>query len=96
MTTEDLTAEVLELKKGLTDLQRRVFPPPVVYLLWHTRDINAEVNWKVLGVFSNMEQAEEAKKAAQDRPGFRDFPLGFLIENYTVGKRHWSEGFVTG
>jgi hypothetical protein len=30
MTTEDLTAEVLELKKGLTDLQRRVFPPPVV------------------------------------------------------------------
>jgi hypothetical protein len=54
------------------------------------------VNWKVLGVFSHMEQAEEAKKAAQDRPGFRDFPLGFLIENYTVGKRHWSEGFVTG
>ncbi len=95
MTTEELTIEVLELKKAVAELQRRVFPPPVVYLLHHAKDLDEEVDVKLLGVFSGVEKAEQAREAVRDQPGFRDFPLGFHIDGYTVDKCHWTEGFVT-
>jgi hypothetical protein len=96
MTTEELTAKVLELEKAVAELRTRAFPPPpVLHLLWHMRDFGDEETFKLLGVFSSAEQAEEARKAVHDQPGFRDYPLGFVIDGYALDERHWTEGFVT-
>lgn len=62
-----------------------------VYLVWHEH----EDDGKLIGVFSNREIAERAVAAFLEKPGFKDFPEGFTIDEYQVDKPYWEEGFVT-
>ena len=67
-----------------------------VFLLWHVKELPGdEEDAKLIGVYSSPQQAEQAKHRALSRPGFRDYPAGFLIDRYTVDQDHWTEGFVT-
>ncbi|MGP5687138.1 DUF7336 domain-containing protein [Psychrobacter glacincola] len=63
-----------------------------VYLLEHTvKDL--EDSTKMLGIYSTQEEAEKAIKFLSDKPGFKDSPDDFLIDEYEVDKISWSEGF---
>lgn len=73
----------------------------VVYLLWHQFELKGnktedlEDRAKLIGVYSDEEEAKQAIDRAKDQPGFRDYPEGFLIDAYKLGHDHWTEGFVT-
>jgi len=66
-----------------------------VYLLWHAHDLDEEVDVKLLGVYSNQQNAEEAKQRVSLKPGFRDSQQGFHIDCYEVDRDWWAEGFET-
>jgi hypothetical protein len=67
-----------------------------VYLLWHVHELpDDEEDVKLIGVYASPEDAEQARVRVGSQPGFRDSPEGFLVDRYTVGKDHWTEGFVT-
>ena len=50
---------------------------------------------KLIGIYSSENDAQEAIKRIKTKPGFRDFPDGFQIDEYEIGKDNWPEGFVT-
>ena len=65
-----------------------------VYILWHTRvDAFGCDNDKCLGVFSSLENAEQAQQYALTQKGFKDYPDGFCVSEYTIDKQEWLEGF---
>ncbi len=67
-----------------------------VYLLWYTRVLpDEEESVFLIGVYATQEDAERAKERALPKPGFRDAPEGFSIDEYTLGEDQWTEGFIT-
>jgi hypothetical protein len=71
--------------------------PRTVFLLWHSRDLgDGETDDKLIGVYSSKAEAEAAKRRKMQYAGFRDVPEGFLIDQYTVDRDQWSEGYITG
>jgi len=67
-----------------------------VFILWHTQEIpDQEKDAKLIGVYESREAAERAKRRASKQPGFAEHLEGFAIDEYQVGKDHWTEGFVT-
>lgn len=64
-----------------------------VYLLYHWRDENEDATAKLIGVFSSSEAAEGAKCTLLSKPGFRDFPNAFVLDEYLVDRVNWGEGF---
>jgi hypothetical protein len=70
--------------------------PMDVFLLWHVHEMpDGEEDAKLIGVYASAEDAERAKQRVLPQPGFRDLPDGFQVRQYTVGKDHWTEGYVT-
>jgi homoserine kinase type II len=67
-----------------------------VFLLWHIHELEDQENdEKLIGVYSTEGNAREAIRRVISQPGFRDYPEGFQITQYEIGKDHWTEGFVT-
>jgi len=69
-----------------------------VFLLWHTHvdpELPGGEDSKLLGVYSNFDNALSAQNESAKLPGFKDFPEGFEIVSYTLDKREWTEGFST-
>ena len=64
------------------------------YLLWHVHTIDGDDDEKLIGVFRSKSDAEAAVLAVRDKPGFKDHPDGFLIDEYPLNRIHWEEGFV--
>jgi hypothetical protein len=65
------------------------------FLLWHRRYVR-EIDHEILiGVYASDADASAAINRVKDQPGFRDYPDGFEIHPYEIGKDHWTEGFVT-
>jgi len=66
-----------------------------VYLLWFIcRDpkLNDE-DGLLIGVYSSMEKAEDAKVRLGQENGFRDDPSGFEICPYKIDEDNWTKGF---
>jgi len=66
-----------------------------VYLLWFTcRDpkLNGE-DELLIGVYSSMAKAEDAKKRLSQENGFKDDPSGFEICPYKIDEDNWTKGF---
>ena len=71
-------------------------PPQVVFLLWHVKELpDGDEDSKLIGVYATVEDADAARNRVLPQPGFRDFPDGFQVSQYTVGKDNWAEGFIT-
>ena len=51
---------------------------------------------KLIGVYATKVDAEEAVKRLAIQPGFRDYLDRFSIDEYEIGRDHWSEGFGPG
>ena len=66
-----------------------------VYLLWHSHDTDAEIDVKLIGVYSAEVRAVDARERFRQLTGFRDYPAGFSIDSYEVNVDHWQSGFVT-
>ena len=67
-----------------------------VFLIHHVaRDGQPDEDTKLLGVYSDRQQAHAALTRFLKLPGFRDDQAGFLLEEYTLNEDHWTEGFVT-
>ena len=67
-----------------------------VFILWHVHVMpDGEEDEKLIGVYASTEDAEAARLRVMPQPGFRDAPEGFLIDRYSVGEDHWTEGCIT-
>jgi hypothetical protein len=67
-----------------------------VHILWHINQVpNGEEVEKLIGVYASETDARSAQARVSGKPGFIDCPEGFLIDEYTIGKDGWEEGYVT-
>lgn len=66
-----------------------------VLILWHVHESAGDTDEKLIGVYATREDALAAIDRLKDKPGFRDAPSGFEISEYTVGKDHWTEGYIS-
>jgi hypothetical protein len=48
----------------------------------------------MIGVYKTEDDAKSAIGRLKEQPGFIDYPDGFIIDRYELGKDHWTEGFV--
>ena len=65
-----------------------------VFILWHVRGFDGEEDSKLIGVYRTHTDAEAAIGRLSDKPGFRDWPSGFQIHEYVVGRDGWTEGYI--
>ena len=63
-----------------------------VYVLEHSAEGLVE-RMKLLGVYSSKEEAEKVVSILSEKPGFKDYPDDFVIDEYEVDKMCWSSGF---
>ncbi|MEM1063663.1 MAG: serine kinase [Planctomycetota bacterium] len=61
-----------------------------------------EEDVKLIGVYASRSDADAAVNRLRSRPGFSERPLirkdqgdDFSVEEYSIGKDHWAEGYVT-
>lgn len=66
-----------------------------VFIVWHTHETETSVDEKLIGVYATRREAEDAVDRLNVKPGFQDSPEGFDISEYTIGKDHWTEGYVS-
>jgi len=67
-----------------------------VFILWHVRaEPGQEEDPKLIGVYESRSEAARAQERARKQPGFAEHANGFLVDEYEIGKDHWTDGFVT-
>ena len=67
-----------------------------VHVLWHINKVpNGEDVEKLIGIYASEADARSAQARVSSKPGFIDCPEGFLIDEYTIGKDHWEDGYIT-
>ncbi|MBM3611256.1 MAG: hypothetical protein FJX18_07055 [Alphaproteobacteria bacterium] len=69
-----------------------------VFILHHTygSDKEEDDNWKELGIYSSRPKAWNAIRRFRKKPGFKEYPKGFLISKYILDKDDGClEGFIT-
>lgn len=65
----------------------------VVYLLSHVSEGASSEDEKIIGVFSTRDHAASAIRELVKKPGFRDAPDCFHIDEYAVNSFEWKDGF---
>ena len=67
-----------------------------VYVLQHEYELeNGVENVKLIGVYSTRQNAEAAIERLRAQAGFSSYPDGFCIDEYSLDRDHWAEGFFT-
>lgn len=57
---------------------------------------DSEDSFKVLGLYSSRQLAEERIERARTLPGFRRSPNGFFVHRYVLDTICWPDGFHVG
>ncbi|MEF9904045.1 hypothetical protein ACFP51_37280 [Streptomyces pratens] len=57
---------------------------------------DSEDSFKVLGLYSSRQLAEERIERARALPGFRRSPNGFFVHEYVLDTICWPDGFHVG
>jgi hypothetical protein len=66
-----------------------------VHLLWYIREwAGGEDTELLIGVYRTEANARDAIERLKNQPGFVEYPEGFLVVPYELGKDHWMEGFA--
>jgi len=66
-----------------------------VHVLWHRCvDEEGRDHELMLGIYSTAETAEQSLSLLPSKPGFRDYPEGFEIQDATIDRTHVTDGFV--
>ena len=67
-----------------------------VFILHHVHRIDEDnEDVKLIGIYSNHSNAENAKDRLSLQAGFKDNIEGFEINEYILDKDNWTEGFST-
>jgi hypothetical protein len=69
----------------------------LVWVVWHIDDDAAdweEEREKLIGVYSTEPLARAAIERLRDKPGFRDFPERWRVDEFRLDKDLWTQGFV--
>lgn len=66
-----------------------------VFILWHSHEIDGDVDEKLIGVYRTHEDAEAAIGRLKGKPGFADTPSGFEIHESVLGRDGWTEGYIS-
>jgi len=70
-------------------------PNKKVYLVWFVRERDEAENIEILvGIYESEADATAAIERVREKPGFVDFPKGFEIDSYELGRDNWVDGFV--
>ena len=65
-------------------------------MLNHVHELpSGEDDVKFIGVYLTKADADMAVLRASQLPGFSECPNGFDIQEYEIGKDHWTEGYFT-
>ncbi len=64
-----------------------------VYVLEHSYEDDTHEDSKLIGVYSNIDNANVAINRLKTQPGFRDYPDGFNIDEHQIDHDNWVEGF---
>jgi homoserine kinase type II len=68
-----------------------ILPKQAVYILFHTNpDSGSE---KLIGVYSTKDKASTVIQKYRSIPGFRDYPDGYIVDEYGLDQDNWEEGF---
>ncbi len=66
----------------------------MVFIVTHVReDERYEDDFKMIGVFSTLDTANDAVLQLLEMPGFVDYKGGFSVDEYLVDELSWEEGF---
>jgi hypothetical protein len=67
-----------------------------VFVVQHSYEVKpcGHDETKFIGVYSSCEPASEAIERLSKQPGFSEKPDCFYVDEYEIGKHHWTEGFV--
>ena len=68
-------------------------PPPAVFVLQHSYELDWCDETKFIGVYRTRESAEAAIARLRLEPGFQTRPDDFSIDRYELDQDHWVEGF---
>jgi len=66
----------------------------IVYVLSHSTQAPTTDEDRLIGVFSDHDTATNAIDLLRVKPGFRDWPQGFVLDEYKLGEDNWKEGFA--
>lgn len=68
-----------------------------VYGLWFVRERKeAEDIELLIGMYETEAEAKGAIDRLAGKPGFVDFPSGFQVHAYQLGRDGWIDGFIEG
>jgi hypothetical protein len=66
-----------------------------VQLLWLVQEREEGEDTELLiAVYQTQQGAKAAIERLQGKPGFAEYPAGFMTESYELNKDHWTEGFI--
>lgn len=67
-----------------------------VFVLQHVHSLNdGSEDVKLIGVYSSLEKAQETVARLGRMPGFSEAPAGFHIDEYSIDRDQWVEGYAT-
>jgi len=66
-----------------------------VFIVQHEYERDGIDHSFLIGAYRSLAEAEAAVGRIRLKPGFRDWPDGFTIDEYTLGEDNWTEGFVS-
>ena len=65
-----------------------------VYILWHVHNVDGRDDEKLIGIYRSQEDAKAAIERLKVKPGFKETQDGFSIDNYSLNRDSWEDGFV--
>jgi len=67
-----------------------------VFLVWHVHSLpDQEDDEKLIGAYRTKADAQDAIQRVKGKPGFRDVPDGFVVDEYPLNLDHWPDGYIT-
>jgi hypothetical protein len=70
--------------------------PNRVYILHHVHEFeDGHEDIKLIGIFSTKQKALNVLESYKTLPGFKQNIDGFSVNEYTIDRSGWNEGFVT-
>ena len=67
-----------------------------IFILHHVHKYyEDEKDVKLIGIYASRDEATAAVNRLKTQPGFVDHPDEFEMEEYEIGKDHWTEGFCS-
>ena len=66
-----------------------------VYVVQHVHELGENnENIKFIGVYSSEENANAAMSRLRQKPGFRNAPDGFNLDEYDLDQDYWKDGYL--